>query len=229
MRQLIWEKYFKGKSAAWTAVFTGVLVVFTFLMYRVADETNETSRTTQRAFMNFAASTAGVRYSKSGDMVSQEVLLNWANSGTTPAKDAVSRVSVQAWRTDLPDGFAFPDVGDSQRVMLTFGPKDVTGIPVAVPLQDLRDAWEGKAKIFFWGWIVYRDIFPDSPERLTQFCTQMHQLTIFPGDNTPRPVTANHIGRSDVNLGWKVKPCPVHNCYDEDCPDYAERIKHARR
>ena len=29
----------------------------------------------------------------------------------------------------------------------------------------------------------------------------------------------------NVTLGWDVLPCREGSCYDEDCPDYHERIK----
>jgi hypothetical protein len=72
----------------------------------------------------------------------------------------------------------------------------------------------------FFGWVVYDDIFPGDPPRLTEFCTEMIQITI--------PFDAD-IADAKTRLTWNIMSCSEHNCYDEECKDYAERIKEARQ
>jgi len=61
---------------------------------------------------------------------------------------------------------------------------------------------------------------PDDPPRLTEFCTEMIQVSI----------NAVGTGLADLNteVSWTTRQCEVHNCYDRDCADYAERVKQAR-
>src|SRR5579863_2569316 len=48
-----YRKMFVGKASAWTAVFTLVLCVFSYLLWQANNIANQTSITTQRAFINF--------------------------------------------------------------------------------------------------------------------------------------------------------------------------------
>ncbi len=221
MRQWIWNRFFKDKSPAWTAIFTGILTVFTYMVYRVTDRTDETARATQRAFLNFAGIGRGVAVVSDDPKTKshQEILLNWHNSGTTPARNAIANVSGQPWPSELPQGFAFQDLNPAARQPIAVGPKEISGVRVIVPIEDLRSSWEGKSRLFFWGWVVYDDIFPDDPSRLTEFCAEMIQIGI------PRD---KDIADRTVPIVWNFTRCKEHNCYDQDCADYSARVKEAR-
>jgi hypothetical protein len=223
----IYDLFCREKSAAWTAIFTFVLSVFTGMLYYVADRTDETARATQRAFITFAGTGGGPRLTDpknpQGDAVAQRIVLNWLNTGNTPARNAVSRVSAQAWRSELPKGFDFPDTGKSEKMTLVLGPKETIGIPIDITIQDLRDTWHGESRLYLWGWIVYNDIFPDSEHHLTQFCAEMQQLTIVKSNATR--VSVDDIGKPNIPLQWSTRPCPEHNCYDKDCKDYETRAR----
>ena len=70
--------------------------------------------------------------------------------------------------------------------------------------------------LYFWGWMAYRDVFPGTPIRLTEYCVELANVTAT-GEEHTSPST---------NFNWTTQPCPVaHNCYDEYCPDYEERIQ----
>src|ERR1700719_4874305 len=67
-------KIFDGKAGMWTAIFTGFLVVFTGLLYHVADRQDETARANERAFLSFSGPVNGPRFtSPSGEWVAQEI------------------------------------------------------------------------------------------------------------------------------------------------------------
>jgi hypothetical protein len=65
--------------------------------------------------------------------------------------------------------------------------------------------------IRFYGWVTYRDIFDKTREHLSEFCRDLATFVIVPPNQ----------GQAQ----WAY--CPAHNCTDEDCPDYEERIKAA--
>jgi hypothetical protein len=216
---------FKDKAAYWTALFTAVLTFFTYKLVEVSTVTNDTARATQRAFISFAGISAGAGMVSNDRKakISQEVLLNWTNSGTTPARNAVTNGNGDAWPSALPDGFNFPDLPTSAKQPITLGPKEISGIHAIIPINDFRTAWEGKSHLYVWGWIVYDDIFPGDPPRLTEFCAEMVQITI-PQDKT----AADFAETPNMPMGWNVTRCKEHNCYDTDCKDYSERVKTAR-
>jgi hypothetical protein len=224
----IWDAFFNGKSPAWTAIFTGVLVVFTFLLYKVGDRSvsvaksaNDTSRTSQRAFLSVSNIGVGPHYTSPDGktVVSQEAQLAWSNDGTTPAKKAIASVSEQFSPSDLPEGFDYHDLGKIQPPV-GIAPKQTGIILFKIPINDIRNGRENpQSRIFVWGWAVYNDAFPGDPPRLTEFCKRMFHSFIPAGKDVADP---------NVQMGWDWIACPTHNCYDEDCADYDARIKAAQ-
>src|SRR6266446_8927484 len=72
----------------WSCIFTGVLMVFSGLLYRVSDKANNTSIATQRAFVTFAGPLL-VKDIQSRKLKGINVYYAMMNSGTTPASAAV--------------------------------------------------------------------------------------------------------------------------------------------
>src|SRR5216683_448536 len=212
-------KIFDNKAGMWTAIFTGFLVLFTFLLYRVADRQDETARANERAFLSFSGPNLGPRFtSSSGEWIGYEIGLNWTNSGNTPAKDAVIQANAQVWPTELPMGFSYPDSKDS-RVNAVVGPKSAYGTLALVSKNDIISTWQGKSRLFFWGEVAYKDIFPGDPDRLTEFCVELTHLTTN-GKELSDP--------SFALIGFQWQACRTHNCYDEDCKNYDARVKELR-
>jgi hypothetical protein len=76
--------------------------------------------------------------------------------------------------------------------------------------------------IYAWGWIVYKDIFPNTPIHVTEFCNHLLATgyTAPDSDNPlPPPVTSN----STITTNWES--CKKHNCIDQYCEDYDEVVK----
>lgn len=157
------------------------------------------------------------------------------NTGATPAHGLKDRVSCETRMGPLPESFTFPD-----KQGVCGNPWAATGANVIAAkgkiysqqvfmedsiikefLQQNNGPWPGTPgqpfrpnhptrTIFFYGWVAYHDIFKDSPEHLSEFCRQL-QILVMQGQN------------SQAQWGY----CPTHNCTDEDCPDYKERIQAA--
>ena len=229
MRQWIWNKLFNGKAAAWTAACTLALTAFTYLLYRVSNETNQTARITQRAFLVFNGLAEGVDLNgppdpktKAVKRVMKEVYVNWYNAGPTPARGAVGVSNFQLWRSDLPEGFDFHDMSkltnpNANRIVV--GPHQNSPQPLIVTIENFAAQRAGTDRMFFWGWVAYEDAFPGDPPRLTEFCSEMIQVAL--------PDPKKDITDPTNHLAWNIQPCHAHSCYDEDCPDYTDRIKEA--
>jgi len=203
---------FQGRAAGWTAIFTCALVGFSGLLWKVASDANRTSLQTQRAFVNYS----GLAILQDTTGADKKVLkgiritINWINSGTTPTKDAITQANV-AVTSDTAAHSNFETLPQSERVVLVVGPKALTQPkPVDLSLADIESISQGVKHAFAWGWIAYYDIFPDTPMRLTEYCTQIEH---------PMWSKKDHRDASG-SLSFDTPPCPVHNCYDENCSDY---------
>lgn len=58
-----------------------------------------------------------------------------------------------------------------------------------------------------WGWVTYRDVFPNTALHVTEFCQVLSAIMI-QKDNPQAP------------FGFAWMPCNHHNCADEQCEDY---------
>jgi hypothetical protein len=234
MFQRIWNFLFVGRAAVWTALFTGILTVFTYMMYDVSKTTNDTSRSSERAFITFAGPGLGMRLvggptvNPKAEWAGQQMFFNFVNSGNTPARSVVIQMGVHDWPEDLPKGYQFPL--DDDKIEATIGPKAQYSTDRNITKSMLEQNWHGKARIFIWGTVIYRDIFPNDAERLTEFCAELTHVTIGWLPSPKPPATPpNDINDPQVGIAaLQWQSCKQHNCYDEDCYDYPVRIKDMR-
>jgi hypothetical protein len=219
----ILEHIIKGKSDAWQAIGAVVVAFMTIMLYRVGNDTNELTRATQRALVSFAGTSPGPSLSSQDHKIrlAQEVVFNWSNSGTTQARNAITSISGQGWPTELPQGFDFPDLPGSQRQTIALGPKETTGVRTQIAMDQISNSWEGKSHLYTWGWIVYDDVFGSRPH-LTEFCVEFLQITI------PSGKTSTDFSDPNMAFSWNIQKCKQHNCYNDDCKDYSDRVQQAR-
>lgn len=246
MLQRVLKALFAGKSAMWTAIFTGVLTLFTVKMYQVSNATSQIARNSERAFVSFDGFTLGPRI-MGQDRVwnAYEININWNNGATTPARDVVFQSNGISWPGTLPTGYDFPLSKD--KPIGVVGPKGSYSQIVAIARQSLTDSWSGKGHLYVWGDVVYRDIFPEDGDRLTEFCQEINHITVGPpqADLSPnqtmtktqattqpgvtllaQPVPIDNPNSTIIAFHWS--PCAEHNCYDEDCRDYSGRVEAMR-
>jgi hypothetical protein len=213
-----WIRNIFGKSAVWTAIFTGLLTLFTFFLYQVSNRTNETAVATQRAFIT---STGVGAVSKVTDVDGKKIAgytfnVAWVNSGSTPAKTVTMQNNLAVWPSVPDSGMDFNSLPQAEKKSFVFGPKQGTALAAgSVSLSDLESALAGRAHVFAWGWVVYHDIFPDTPTRLTEYCIDVLN---------PRWSKSDH-SESSGDVMVDTPPCKVHNCYDDECPDYKKRTE----
>jgi len=181
----------------------------------------------QRAFVNFPPTPEMAGFNVPNDSILQ-ISIPLENAGNTQAHAVRDRVSLIATTKSLPENYSFPDITGK------YGqPWAATGAGVIPPkgsvmsqsiyinesvmlrvmknhnMSDVRPI-RLPTGVIFYGWVTYRDIFKETPDHLTEFCRTLAVFAIRGQQRTTR---------------WSY--CPFHNCTDEDCPDYKERIKAA--
>ena len=210
----VWNYLFVNKANMWIAIFTCVFTLFTGLLAYIAHETDETNKVSQRAFISYQGTGGSKILTQDGSAIaSVQVLVLWQNGGNTPTRTAFTRVNWQPFFPDLPDNFAFHDIGDAETRPFVVGPKASSTIAIVVPISAFSDAKERKNRLFMWGWTTYRDSFKKSPPRLTEFCSEIVNI------GSTKPSLTDPTGE----LTWQATTCKTHNCYDEDCEDYQSK------
>jgi hypothetical protein len=199
----------------WSCIFTGVLMVFSGLLYEVNNKANETSIATQRAFISFAGPIV-VRDIRGNKLKGVNFYYVMSNSGTTPASETDLEWNMSLGPTIPQKGLDFETLPQNERTASVLGPKaNFQFKPVYLSVEDMEAVADGKEHLFFWGWVTYRDIFKGTPERLSEFCIDVTSATW---------TKANHTDPM-ADLTMVTPPCPVHYCYDQKCEDYTARTK----
>ena len=138
------------------------------------------------------------------------------NSGNTPARIEGNYVNSnggpKATWEPLPSGFAFPDnlpggpfpntnPKGGKIVIAPHQGWSLTGL--SVPDSVFRLLNDGKAHVYFWGWVDYSDVF-GCPHK-TEFA---------------REITSAQQKTSNEPRTFFIDNYPEHNCADRDCKDY---------
>lgn len=140
------------------------------------------------------------------DTIVFSIATKWQNTGNTPAVGAISVVAANEQEEEITEQEfvgSVPEVIVRQPVS-AIGPK----IPFTSVFMHLPESFADSVEKprYIWGWVLYRDIFPDTKPHVTEFCyrvTKIEKIDI-------------------INYSFeKIRPCTHHNCIDEFCDDYA--------
>ncbi len=152
------------------------------------------------------------------------------NSGTTPAiskiqyfsagnefKDQLSEEQFVGAEKNLPIGETGP------KAQKGIGPIIKTDIfilgtyPLAsIGTKEFMDFIRSK-RIFLWGWVGYRDVFPGTRPHVTEFCEEVIGIGAgIPGMATPPA----KIDPAKLQPRVNFQECEQHNCTDDHCKDY---------
>jgi hypothetical protein len=189
---------------------------------KAAENANVTTKealvSVQRAYVFTDSAEILAVSDENGKTIADILPVKLENSGSTPTRGMKAHINWKFFPGVLPKDFRFPDMSakDSVDEPIVLGPKGSrslitdpisTGVLEAVRLHQLH--------LYLWGWAKYRDIFDDTPIRLTEFC---YDVSVVQGGRAEQPVAVK---------GWifEYTQCVPHNCYDEECSDYVERTK----
>jgi hypothetical protein len=149
-----------------------------------------------------------------GDDIGWTFSFEWHNSGPTRARRYLNHVSWNtyvAFEGDLPPEFVFDDTGQPMAGPVYIPPEGSTwSEPLYVEAAILEAVRVKQLRLFVWGWCTYRDIFPQSDDRETQFCFELNRVDGDPYEHPPDAATKPTIFFSFRSVGR-------HNCADEDC------------
>lgn len=177
-----WERTTTDPVAAFTlvlAVATLGLWYFTWRMWRttrnaVLDAARQHA-VSNRAFV-YLRNLATVAFCdlKEGrsELSDWRITLEWKNSGNTPAKNGMVSLDWNITEGALPADFQYSYSNPVQIIFV--GPQaKISCGTIDVPNAELTKVAQGTQRIFIWGCIQYRDIFPKSRAHHTKFCVEV--------------------------------------------------------
>jgi hypothetical protein len=218
-----------GPVAKWTVIFAGMAALATLTYAAIAGwqlfimgrqltaliESNEINRdalySVQRAFITTTKMSTEVPTYTNLDGSGKptkllEFTAHWQNEGNTPAIGVVTAFGC----VEKPDEITedeFLGVGtNSVFVTSALGPKENIDSQTIRRPESFATENPGTPR-FFWGWMVYRDIFPKTKAHVTEFCYRVMEINKRQG------------GKEEYR--FNADACKSHNCVDEFCEDYA--------
>jgi hypothetical protein len=97
--------------------------------------------------------------------------VTWKNFGITPAKEFEYWISAKWYPAGVEPDFSKPSERISEHNVITLGSgTEISSAALFVPAADVEKAMSGQGRVFFWGEAIYRDVFPDTPQRHFHFC-----------------------------------------------------------
>jgi hypothetical protein len=131
----------------------------------------------------------------------------WTNTGETPTRKLIVVVGHEI--SDLPIGDNFEFIAERHNLPAMIAAHGVIeSEPFDVPAAVMEEVQAGKKHLYVWGVAWYRDVFPESPERITKFCVEATNLT---GD----PKLEWHKDKNPFDIQFITYK--RHNCTDDEC------------
>ena len=218
------DKTDKDNQLLWTQISAGLIFVYALLTFWQACSTKEMAKTaqqqlvaSQRAYISFVGLGQSVANNIGGKVAQRLIPLGWENSGTTPMIQGVAYLGHRKSPDDVPAGFDYP-LDHPEGVKFQVPPRGAKAIDDVISVDDLNAIQKHTSRYFVYGTLVYRDIFPDSPVRITEFCTEITYI-LHSGSGEPDFTDPN------MQVGFKTGDCKEHNCYDDFCLDYKSFAK----
>jgi hypothetical protein len=134
----------------------------------------ESIESVQRSFLTFKQIVGGPEYGPDGKTRQYHFTSEWENSGTTPAIRVINYFGIDEVRKDEVYKFPFTTPKGTEYWIGTTGPKatDTVGNRNE-PDNFWVPAKNRNNEMYFWGYRIYRDVFPETPIHLTEFCAHL--------------------------------------------------------
>jgi hypothetical protein len=231
-----WESITEHSNAI-MAVFTILIfaattayTVIAILQWNAMRDSNEINRenveSVQRALVSFGGQVGHIKRVSGKKITKLTLVMPWENTGVTPSMNGKSRGN---WKTfegpgGIPDNYTYPDQSAIKLTQFEISPKGYGNITADVPIEWIQAVKNGGFRMFVYGWITYDDIFSKAsngtrktPIHLSEFCDEITNVKSIPDDVT----------NPDASITWELSLCSEHNCTDERCADYAQKIANA--
>ena len=244
-----YDTVFRGKAAMWTACFTGVLGVFSYLLWQANDISNQTAIATQRAFITFN----GLYLEKIGTggvpiPMSLQIVIAGAPAPTSSAPvvrqaqpPSAPPVLLTEYRVHVP----MKNSGTTATKFSTYelavasldaAPQEGTNFD-ALP-QSERNQWVFGPQSSYDG--LGAPLSIDNLEAVQQGTrhTFVWGWVVYRDTFAKTPLRLSEFCLTITNPRWTkahndatgdtaitTLPCATHNCYDENCADYGKRVE----
>lgn len=132
----------------------------------------------------------------------------WKNTGATPTRSLRIFAGYPVRSEPLPTNFEFSEPPDSAiPTLIEPGGRIESGF-YDLLAEDLLAVQRGEKYLYVWGVAVYRDIFPNTPKRVTRFC-------LFATNVMGNPMNEWNAETNQVDINFSHYE--RNNCADEDC------------
>jgi len=204
-----------NKQLFWTKISAGLLFVVALVycgqLYQMVESnrlTRESVEAVQAAVVSFSSSQ--IKVSPKENFPYYMFVTPFTNGGNTATRTGQVYWSVITPTEKIPDDYTFPDQGKAGNGRtFILGPKQTANTkPIAIPDDVVKNMLARHVRIYFYGWAAYRDRFKETPDRVTEFCYEFWDII-----------------KNGTEMESQINVCEHHNCYDDECPDYKERIK----
>jgi hypothetical protein len=141
--------------------------------------------------------------------------VTWGNSGATQAPTVIGFSTYELVPHNDVAAMKFVVPPNTKLTSSFLGPHTtITTNTMTIPLEDFLSFSDPQTAMYgntivIWGWLAYRDIFPDTNPHVAEFCYTLASIE--------RDASR---GNNPTNLGVNFSQCPTHNCTDERCDDY---------
>lgn len=224
---LVWlQEHHNAVTAVSTAlifVVTAIYTVSAIMQWVAIEAANELNRkslvSVQRAFVTAQKLTTELAtYSELNarkqlePVTYLEIRSHWENAGNTPAVGVITMFGTNPQGAEpTEEEFDGTAVGESPVTTTAIGPKAVLDSKI------IRQpfSWFTKDPAMrpsYFGWILYKDILPNTPVHVTEFCWKVEEV------KWKLDSEGKHSGKPQFG----ASTCAQHNCVDETCEDYAK-------
>ena len=199
--------YYARKTTKAAIAATGAAVASA----KTADDTFKISKLAMEAGDRAYVHHNGVRQTSHAEAGTGRIFLrlrpSWVNTGNTPTRQMRNFVAYELLDAPLPDDYRFPTPDLSSLPITGIPPKGSVEAGFRDYLgEEMVAVREGTKHLYIWGVTVYRDVFPDTPLRVTKFC-----LRATSGGMGDQLISEDSTG--EINFVFHSR----HNCADEDC------------
>jgi hypothetical protein len=150
------------------------------------DEANKINREAlqagERAYISYSLSDLNIFRSggSSGNVTHWHVRNAIENSGNTPAWNLRNTFNARWQKGEIPKDFGYPDFGTETLTPNVSARGKIYSQKLTLDHAIIREVYEGKLRLYFYGWCTYNDVFDGTPVHRTEFCHEVRILEIHP-------------------------------------------------
>lgn len=181
-----------------------------------ANTARESLTSVQGAFLAFLGNASYDKVFESGKIGALTFTFPWNNIGNTATRNLDTHVNWKAFPSSgMPQNFDFADYPGVDKRQAEVGRGMAGNATINVPIAYLDLSRRKQLRLYVWGWATYDDVFNGTRRHLSEFCDEFTDVAISTEDATA----------SSAQYSWKLQLCKSHNCYDQECSDYSQRVK----